>query len=39
MQRQEYTSRDFVARLAAPRPKKLAPLSKKLVRSTCSKST
>ena len=28
----------FVARLAASRPKKVAPLAKKLVRSTCSKS-
>ena len=32
------TSRDFVARLAASQPKKLALLAKKLVRSTCSKS-
>ena len=39
MQRQEYTSRDFVARLAASRPKKLTPLAKKLVRSTGSKFT
>ena len=33
------TSHDFVARLATSRSKKLAPLAKKLVRSTCSKST
>ena len=33
------TSRDFVARLDASRPKKLALLTKKLVRSTCSKSS
>ena len=32
------TSRDFVARLAASQSKKLTPLAKKLVRSTCSKS-
>ena len=33
------TFRDFVARLAAARPKKLAPLAKKLMRSTWGKST
>ena len=33
------TSRDFDARLDGSRPKKLAPLAKKLVRSTCSKSS
>ena len=32
------TSGDLVARLAASRPKKLALLFKKLVRSTCKKS-
>ena len=32
------TSREFVVSLAASRPKKLVPLAKKLVRSTCSKS-
>ena len=32
------TSRDFVVRLAASRPKKLAPLAKKLMRLTCRKS-
>ena len=32
-----WTSRDFIARLADSRPKKLAALAKKLVRSTCSK--
>ena len=32
------TSRDFVARSAAVRPKKLASLGKKLMRSTCGKS-
>ena len=33
------TSRNFVARSAASRPRKLAPLAKKLVRSTCGKFT
>ena len=33
------TSRDFVAPLAASRPKELAPLAKKLVKSTCCMST
>lgn len=33
------TARDFVARSAAARPKKLAPLAKKLMRSTYGKST
>ena len=32
------TSPDFVARSATSQPKKLAPLTKKLVRPTCSKS-
>ena len=32
------TSRDFVASLPASRPKKIASLVEKLVRSTCSKS-
>ena len=31
--------RDFVVRSATSRPKKLAPLAYKLVRSTCAKST
>ena len=33
------TSRDFVARVAASRPKRFALLAKKLVKSACSKST
>ena len=32
-------SRDFVAPSATSRPKKLAPLAYKLVRSTCGKSS
>ena len=36
--RDKSTSRDFVARSAAARPKKLAPFAWKLVRSTCGKS-
>ena len=39
LKRDKSTSRDFVARLAASQPKKLALLAKKLVRSTCSKSS
>ena len=39
LKRDKSTSRDFVARLAASRPKKLPSLAKKLVKSTCSKST
>ena len=37
LKRDTSTSRDLVARLRALRPKKLAPLAKKLVRSTFSK--
>ena len=39
LKRDKSTSRYFVARVAASRPKKFAPLAKKLMRSTCSKST
>ena len=39
LKRDKSTSFDFVVHLAASRPKKLAPLAKRLLRSTCSKST
>ena len=39
LKRDKSTSRYFVARLAISRPKKLSPLAKKPMRSTCSKST
>ena len=39
LKRDKSTSRDFVARLATSRPKKLAPLAKKLLRSICGKSS